>query len=454
MRDAVLAGSPAAEYDLAQRLFDGRGLDQNQAAAASWFDRAASAGFAPAAFRLGAFYQKGVGVQRDPAAAKRWYTAAARAGNARAAHNLGVMEAEPADEKADYAEAARLVRKAGQMGVRDSQYNLAVLYARGLGVERDLGQAWLWFSLAAAQGDPEAARKRDEVAAKMDPAGLAAAADLLSRFKAVAPDPAANDAAPTPGPAATRRRRRPLARGAGRPSAVAGPSLASVTITAMSGVFTPLSCRSSGRPGRSNFTLLRAPAQPGTPEKAFGWRNAPLSTTSIQPWRRGHLVQAGLRRGGEGEVASEDPVLRLALGRAQAAPHPRRREPQRRRRLVAEGAAIGEHGLRVGDERRPLLVERPAQASQPCGSSAPATPGAAEPAPRPERDARASLRGDRRRRRLQRLGFRPVQKADRRLQLRVLGLVRRHVGVGPLLLPRRSSDGRAARLRRGSPPCP
>ncbi|RBP16564.1 localization factor PodJL [Roseiarcus fermentans] len=199
LRDAVLAGSPAAEYDLAQRLFDGRGLGQDQAAAASWFERAASAGFAPAAFRLGALYQKGVGVQRDPAAAKRWYTAAARAGNARAAHNLGVMEAEPADEKADYAEAAQWFRKAGQMGVRDSQYNLAVLYARGLGVERDLGQAWVWFSLAASQGDAEAARKRDEVAAKMDPAGRAAAADALSRFKVAAPDPAANDVAPISG---------------------------------------------------------------------------------------------------------------------------------------------------------------------------------------------------------------------------------------------------------------
>ncbi len=199
LREAVLAGSPAAQYDLAQRLLEGRGLPQDQPAAAFWFDRAASAGFAPAEFRVGALYQKGVGVQSDAAAAKRWYTAAARAGNARAAHNLGVMDAETAGEKADYGEAAKWFRRAAEMGVRDSQFNLAVLYARGLGVEQDLRQSWMWFSLAAAQGDPEAVRKRDEVAAKMDPDALAAAVDQLAKFKAIEPDPAANDASAAPG---------------------------------------------------------------------------------------------------------------------------------------------------------------------------------------------------------------------------------------------------------------
>ena len=197
LREAVLAGSAPAQYELAQRLFEGRELPQDQRAAAFWFERAAKAGFAPAEFRLGALYQKGVGVERDPIAAKRWYAAAARAGNARAAHNLGVMDAEAVGGGADYAEAARWFRRAAELGVRDSQFNLAVLYARGLGVEQDLRKSWMWFSLAAAQGDAEAGRKRDEVAAKMDPDGLAAAGDLLSKFKATAPDPAANDVAAT-----------------------------------------------------------------------------------------------------------------------------------------------------------------------------------------------------------------------------------------------------------------
>jgi len=110
-----------------------------------------------------------------------------------------VMNAEPPDDKPNYAEAAKWFRKAGELGVRDSQFNLGVLYARGLGVSQDLGQSWLWFSLAAAQGDADAEKKRDEVASKMDPAALAAAAEALSRFKVSELEPAANEVVAPPG---------------------------------------------------------------------------------------------------------------------------------------------------------------------------------------------------------------------------------------------------------------
>ena len=117
----------------------------------------------------------------------------------RAAHNLAVMIAQSGDEKPDYVEAAKWFRKAGELGVRDSQFNLAILYARGLGVEQDLRQSWLWFSLAAQQGDTDAAKKRDELAAKMDPASLAAATDALAKFKVSKPNPLANEVATPPG---------------------------------------------------------------------------------------------------------------------------------------------------------------------------------------------------------------------------------------------------------------
>lgn len=193
--DAVVSGSPAGEYELAQRLFEGQGVPQDQQAAVLWFQRAASSGLAPAQFRLGTLYNKGVGVQRDTAAAKRWYARAAEAGNARAAHNLAVMYTEPVGETPDYVEAAKWFRKAAELGVRDSAFNLAILYARGLGVDQDLRQSWLWFSVAAAEGDGDAARKRDEVAAKMDAGALAAAADDFAKFKVGKPDPAANEVA-------------------------------------------------------------------------------------------------------------------------------------------------------------------------------------------------------------------------------------------------------------------
>ena len=200
MRDAVAAGQPNAQYELAMRLFEGRGLSKDQVAAARWFERAASLGLAPAQYRLGSMYEKGIGVPADPAAAKRWYLKAAEAGNARAAHNLAVMNADPGGGgEPNYVEAAKWFRKAAELGVRDSQYNLGILYARGLGVEKDLRQSFLWFALAAQQGDTDAGKKRDEIAGQMDPAMLASAVEALMKFKAAKPDPAANDVAAPPG---------------------------------------------------------------------------------------------------------------------------------------------------------------------------------------------------------------------------------------------------------------
>jgi localization factor PodJL len=57
----------------------------------------------------------------------------------------------------------------------------------------------MWFSLAAQQGDADAAKKRDEVAAKMDAGALSAAAQALAGFKTSTPAPAANEAPAPPG---------------------------------------------------------------------------------------------------------------------------------------------------------------------------------------------------------------------------------------------------------------
>ena len=195
LHDGAVAGDAGAEFELALRLLDGRGVARDPHAAAQWFEQAANRGLPIAEYRLAALYEKGVGVTRDLPAAMGWYVKAATAGNARAMHNLAVMHAEGSiGGKPDYATAAEWFRKAGQFGVRDSQFNLGILYARGLGVPQDLGQSWLWFSLAAQQGDADSGHKRDDIAAKMDPAAVNAAAQALGAFKVATPAPAANEA--------------------------------------------------------------------------------------------------------------------------------------------------------------------------------------------------------------------------------------------------------------------
>ncbi len=195
LRAAATAGDVNAEFEMGVRLIEGRGVAKDPRAAAQWFEQAAARDLPIAEYRLGALYEKGVGVARDSQLAMSWYAKAANAGNARAMHNLAVMNAEAASGgKPDYAEAAQWFRKAAQLGVRDSQFNLGILYARGMGVPQDLAQSWVWFSLAAQQGDVDAAKKRDEVAAKMDAQALVAAAKALAAFQVATPSPAANEA--------------------------------------------------------------------------------------------------------------------------------------------------------------------------------------------------------------------------------------------------------------------
>ena len=60
-------------------------------------------------------------------------------------------------------------------------------------------QSYLWFSAAAAQGDEDAGKKRDEVRARLDSKDLAAAKALVDGFRPKQPDSAANDVPPPPG---------------------------------------------------------------------------------------------------------------------------------------------------------------------------------------------------------------------------------------------------------------
>ena len=197
LRQAALAGDGAAAYEVAVRFADGRGVPANLQEAARWFERAASSGLAPAEFRYASMLEKGQGVKKDLAAARRLYFAAAAKGNAKAMHNLAVLYAEGIDGKPDYETAVKWFRKAAQHGITDSQYNLGILAARGLGTEKSFVESYTWFALAAAKGDPESAKKRDQVAAQLDPKLLAKAQQAV---KAFVPEPQPEGATTVPKP--------------------------------------------------------------------------------------------------------------------------------------------------------------------------------------------------------------------------------------------------------------
>jgi localization factor PodJL len=199
LRQAALAGDPAAVYELAARLAEGRGIARDLRLAAKLFEKAAANGLVPAQYRIGNHYEKGLGVTRDIPLAKAWYERAAEKGNARAMHNLAVLLAEGgADGKPDYAAAAESFRKAAEHGIKDSQFNLAVLLARGLGVSQNLARSYTWFAIVAAQGDDDAAKKRDEVGQRLSAADLATAKAAAETFRPTAPVRETNEVALPP----------------------------------------------------------------------------------------------------------------------------------------------------------------------------------------------------------------------------------------------------------------
>ena len=191
LRAAALKGDPTAAYEIGVRFAEGKGVPANYDEAAKWYDRAAQAGVVPATFRLGTFYEKGLSVKKDADIARRYYLQAAERGNAKAMHNLAVLDADGGGRGADYKSASQWFRKAADRGVADSQFNLGILYARGIGVEQNLAKSFKWFSLAAAQGDADSARKRDDIAKRLDPQSLAAAKLAIQTFT---PEPQPDDA--------------------------------------------------------------------------------------------------------------------------------------------------------------------------------------------------------------------------------------------------------------------
>ena len=192
LRSAAASGDAAAEFLIGVKYTEGDGVPADLAKAAAWYQKAADKGLAPAQYRLASLYEKGRGVEKDLPKAKAWYSQSAEAGNAKAMHNLAVLYAEGGGGQPDYASAAKWFEDAANYGVKDSLFNLGILYAGGIGVDKDLIASYKWFAIAADQGDPEAAKRRDDVANMMDQETLASARLAVEGFKLKTPDPVAN----------------------------------------------------------------------------------------------------------------------------------------------------------------------------------------------------------------------------------------------------------------------
>jgi localization factor PodJL len=193
LRHAAANGDALAQLEVASRFAGAKGVPQDFAQAATWYQRAASQGLANAQYQLGTLYDRGRGVAADPARARVWYGRAAEQGNVRAMHNLAVFSTGRPGVSQDYPLAVQWFTEAANHGLADSQYNLGILYESGLGVPTSLVEAYKWYSLAARSGDKDAIRRRDALRIKLEPVSVSAVDTLVIKWRAKPLDPAAND---------------------------------------------------------------------------------------------------------------------------------------------------------------------------------------------------------------------------------------------------------------------
>lgn len=154
MLQALAVSTAAAQFELATRLYQGRGAAVNRAEALTWYKLSAEAGYAPAQERIGAFLDYGtMGMQRDSKTAQAWYLKAAAQGNHEAENSLGVLYHNGRTGARDYSKAAEWYLKAVEGGNTWAQANLGRLYLRGQGVDKNPAEALRLLQLAASQNN-------------------------------------------------------------------------------------------------------------------------------------------------------------------------------------------------------------------------------------------------------------------------------------------------------------
>jgi hypothetical protein len=147
---------------------------QNYAKALALWRPLADKGDAEAQYRLGTLYAEGKGVEQSDATAMTWFLRAAEQGNSLAQYNAGASYAAGLGVAKSDADAAKWFRRAADQGMPYAQINLGLMYASGHGVTQDYTEAMKWlqlalFGLPAGGVRSDVAKAMEDVSEKMTP---------------------------------------------------------------------------------------------------------------------------------------------------------------------------------------------------------------------------------------------------------------------------------------------
>ncbi|MDD2706883.1 MAG: tetratricopeptide repeat protein [Verrucomicrobiae bacterium] len=184
---AATGGSPDAQFELAERLFQGKNVSINPTEAIKWYRMAAEQKHLEAQAALGIRYAHGQGIPRDYVESVKWSRLAAERGHAGAQNCMGVRYATGQGVEQNDGEAVRWYRMAAEQGHAVAQFNLALMYIYGQGVEQNYQEAFVWFSLSAEQGDDFAKESCERTAEAIAPADLELAKQRVRILKRALP---------------------------------------------------------------------------------------------------------------------------------------------------------------------------------------------------------------------------------------------------------------------------
>ncbi|HLX03570.1 MAG TPA: tetratricopeptide repeat protein [Trinickia sp.] len=167
-RDAAEHGSRLAEFNYAMMLLNGEGTPANVEEGKKWLKRAADANMSHAQYVYGKMYDDGDFVARDPTEAHRWFLKAAQQGHVQAELALANQFLDGRGTSRDNKQAFIWYKKAAEGGDMTAQYVTGSFYERGGdGVEQNLNVARAYYAAAAAQGDPAARLKFQELSTQL-----------------------------------------------------------------------------------------------------------------------------------------------------------------------------------------------------------------------------------------------------------------------------------------------
>lgn len=137
-----------------------------------------------AQFTLGQAYDRGRGVPQNKADAARWYEKAAEQGDTFSQFYLGNIYWESAEVTKSEKDAIRWWKMAAAQGFAPAQNSLGKVLETGTQfVRADKVEAYVWLALSAAQGDLEAELRRKSLAQQLKPSQLNAANKMVKSWR-------------------------------------------------------------------------------------------------------------------------------------------------------------------------------------------------------------------------------------------------------------------------------